>query len=154
MAKYWVIGSQATISSSYKGIAAFYAPATPLKRARCAEIIIGQTANPNSTDTYVQYDMSRQTTVGTATVLAAPPSDPADGAASTLASSNTTVEPTITASSSVFNEAVNQRGSFRWIESDENKMPVIPLTANNGFELRGQSSTYASSVTATLGFFE
>lgn len=154
MVKYWVPGSQSTISSSYKGLASVYAAATPLKRGRIAEIILGQTANPNSTDTYVQYDMSRNTTAGTSTAFTPNPSDPADSASSTIAGINHTVEPTVTASSSVFNEGVNQRGSFRWIESDENKMPVFPATANNGFELRGQSGTYASSVTCTLGFFE
>jgi hypothetical protein len=154
MAKYVVIGSQSTISSSYKGLAGAAATSGSLRRFRIAEIIIGQSANPNSTDTYVQYDCSRQTVAGTGTSFTPNAEDPADVAALFTALVNYTVEPTVTSNSSIFNVGISQRASFRWQEIDQSLMPVAPATAANGFELRGQSSTYASSVTGQLGIIE
>lgn len=156
MAKYMAPGNQATISSSYKTAVTVYATTGTgiLRRGKIAEIIIGQSANPNATDTYVQWDLSRQTAAGTATALVPPPVDPADVACGATAGVNATVEGTITASSSLFNEAINQRGSFRWQEIDELKMLTYPATAGNGFALRAQSSTYTGSVTGQVGFLE
>lgn len=156
MAKYWVPGNQGTVSSSYKTAAVVYATTGTgiLRRGKIAEIIIGQSGNPNATDTYVQWDMSRQTAAGTATAFTPNATDPADVACGATAGINATVEGTVTANSSVFNVGINQRGSMRWQEIDESKMPTYPATVANGFALRAQSSTYASSVTGELGFLE
>lgn len=154
MAKYMVPGNQATISSSYKTAAIATAAASTPRRGKIAEIIIGASANPNATDTYIQFDLSRQTAAGTTTAFTPNPVDPADAACSALGGVNATVEGTVTANSSVFNDAINQRGTLRWIETDESKMLIWPATASNGFALRAQSGTYTGSVTAQLGFLE
>lgn len=156
MSKYMVPGNQATLTSAYKSAAIVTATTGTgiLRRGRVAEIIIGQSANPNATDTYVQWDLSRCTTTGTATALTPVQVDPADVASGAAGGINATVEPTVTASSSMFNVGINQRGSMRWQEIDENKMPCWPATASNGVSLRGQSSTYTGSVTGQIGFFE
>ena len=154
MAKYMLPGNQATISSSYKTAALVTATSGSLKRVKIAEIIVGASANPNSTDTYIQFDLSRQTAVGTSTAFTPNQVDPADTAALATAGINSTAEGTITSNSSVFNDSINQRGTLRWQEPDESKMPIGPATAAAGFALRGQSSTYAGSVTGQLGFLE
>ena len=154
MAKYMVVGNQAVITSSYKTAAIATAAASSPRRGKVAEIIIGASANPGGTDTYIQFDMSRQTVAGTTTSVTPQAVDPADAACSALGGSNATAEGTITGGSSVFNDAINQRGTMRWIETDESKMLIWPATASNGFALRAQSSTYVGSVTAQIGFLE
>jgi len=154
MAKYMVVGNQATVSSSYKSAAVVTAGATAMRRGKVAEMILGASANPNATDTYLQFDLSRQTAIGTATSFTPNPVDPADTACTALGSVNATVEGTITANSSLFNDGMNQRGTLRWQEQDESKMLIYPATASVGFALRVQSSTYTGSVTAQIGFLE
>lgn len=154
MGYYAVPGNQATISSSYKTAAVVTATSGALRRGKIAEIMLGFSANPNATDTYGQFDLSRQTAVGTSTAFTPNATDPADVAALATAGVNATVEGTITANSSVFNEAVNQRGSVRWVASQESQMLIYPATAANGFALRCLSTTYTGSVTGQLTFME
>ena len=154
MAKYVVPGNQATVSSSYKTAATVYAGASATRRGKIAEILIGASANPNATDTYIQFDLSRVTAAGTVTAFTPNPVDPADAACSAVAGVNATAEPTVTSNSSLFNEAINQRGTLRWLESDESKMLTYPATSLAGFSLRAQSSTYVGSVTGLIGFLE
>ena len=154
MPKYAVPGNQGTISSSYKTGAVLTAATAGLRRIKVYDILVGASANPNSTDTYIQFDVSRQTAAGTATSFTPNPLDPADPAAFTVAGVNSTVEGTVTANSSLWNEAVNQRNSVRWIAADESQMLIGPATNLNGLALRAQSGTYAGSVTAQLNFLE
>jgi hypothetical protein len=154
MAKYMVIGNQSTLSSSYKTVATATAGATNMRRGKVVELILGASANPNATDTYIQFDLSRQTAIGTTTAFTPNPVDPADAACTALGGINATVEGTITANSSLFNDGMNQRGTLRWQEQDESKALIWPATASVGFALRAQSSTYAGSVTGQIGFLE
>jgi hypothetical protein len=154
MAKYMIPGNQAAVSASYKTAVIATAAASTPRRGKIVEIILGSATNPNATDTYIQFDLSRQTAAGTTTAFTPNPTDPADAACSALGGVNATAEGTITASSVVFNEGMNQRGSLRWQEQDESKMFIWPATASNGFALRAQSSTYTGAVTGQLGFLE
>jgi hypothetical protein len=155
MAKYEIAGNQGTISSSYKTAAVATAPASgSIRRGKVSEMRLGASANPNSTDTYIQFDLSRQTVAPTATAFTPNPTDPADAACSAIGAVNATVEGTITSSSSLFNQGMNQRGTILWAENDESKMLIWPATASNGLAIRAQSSTYTGSVTAQLGFLE
>src|SRR5258708_39658288 len=95
MGIYAVGGNQGTLSASYKGHVALIAPASAPKRIKIMEYKIGATGNPNATDTYFQFDISRlsQTTSLNGTAFTPNPVDPADAVAVRLADTNQTTEP-------------------------------------------------------------
>jgi hypothetical protein len=158
MGYYAVPGNQATIAATYKTAALVQTVTSgTARRIKVYEIMVGASANPNATDTYIQWDVSRITASGAGAYTSWTPTllDPADIAASTLAGINATAEATaITANSSLWNEGVNQRGSLRWVAAQESQYLIVPGALNNGLILRGLSTTYASSVTGQLTFQE
>jgi len=158
MAYYAVPGSQSAISSSYKTAALVQGATTgAVRRAKIFEIMVGQSGNPNATDTYVQWDVSRFTASGAGAYTAWTPTalDPADSAAVVQAGINSTTEQgTITANSSLWNVAVNQRGTLRWVASQESQYIVAPATASAGLLLRGLSTTYTGAATGQFTFQE
>jgi len=144
------------VSSSYK-TAALVSAATSgtARRGKVFEVMVGATANPNATDTYLQWDISRITASGAGAYTSWTPTslDPADAATNTLAGINATAEATtITANSSLWNVGVNQRGTLRWVAAQESQYMIWPATASNGLILRGLSTTYTSAVSAQLTF--
>lgn len=156
MPYYAIVGNQSTVSASYKTAAQGNASGAT-KRGKVFEILLGASANPNTTDTYLQWDVSRITATGAGAYTTWTPTslDPADGAAVSLAGINATAEATaITANSSLFNEGVNQRASVRWVAAQESQMLVWPAATSNGLILRALSSTYTSSVTGQMTFQE
>jgi hypothetical protein len=156
MATYAVGGSQSTIASSYKGVVATWCSAT-LKRHKWYEFVLGATANPNATDTYVQFDISRlaQTTSLAGTAFTPNPTDPADGTALTVAAVNETTEPaSALISSTLFNTGINQRATTRWIAAQESQYLIAPATTINGLYMRAQSSTYTASIDGQVSFLE
>lgn len=157
MANYAVPGLQ-TISTTYKTAALVQGATTgALRRAKVWDILLGQSANPNATDTYVQWDVSRFTASGAGAYTAWTPTalDPADSAGVVVAGVNATAEATtITANSSLFNLAINQRGSFRWQAPQESQSIIMPATASAGLTLRGLSSTYTGTATAQMTYQE
>jgi hypothetical protein len=145
------------VSASYKTAVLLSAAASTPRRGKVAEIIIGAIGNPNtSTDTYLQFDLSRLTTIAswTTTAFTPVPVDFADAACNTVAGVNASAEGSVTASSSMFNDGINQRGTFRWIETDESKMLIWPATANNGVALRVLSNAYTNGASGQIGFLE
>lgn len=153
-----VPGSQGTIAAGYKTAALIQGATTgTLKRGKVYELLLGQSANPNATDTPVQWDVSRTTASGAGAYTAWVPTalDPADSAAIVVAGINATAEATtFTANSSLFNIALNQRGSFRWVASQESQSLVLPATASAGLALRALSSTYTGSATGQMTYQE
>jgi hypothetical protein len=111
MAKYAIIGSQATVSGSYKTVLDVFATTGALRRGKIYDVLIGTNGTP--ADNYLQWDISRMTADGTGTAVTPQALDPADVAALATAKNNYSAEPTITASSSLFNVGVNQRASYR-----------------------------------------
>ena len=55
---------------------------------------------------------------------------------------------------SLFNTGINQRATTRWIAAQESQYLISPTTVQNGMEIRAQSSTYASTFDANVGFLE
>lgn len=153
-----VPGNQGTIATTYKTAALVQgATSGALKRAKIFEIMIGASANPNATDTYVQWDLSRFTATGAGAYTAWTPTalDPADSAAIVQTGINATAEATtFTANSSIWNVAVNQRGTLRWVASQESQYLVAPATASAGLSLRGLSTTYTGAATGQLTYQE
>lgn len=158
MPYYAIPGSQSAIASAYKTAALVQGATTgALKRSKIFEIMIGQSGNPNATDTYVQWDVSRFTASGAGAYTAWTPTalDPADSAAIAQAGINATAEATtFTANSSLWNVAVNQRGTMRWVASQESQSIVGPATASAGLALRGLSTTYTGAATAQFTYQE
>ena len=156
MPYYSVAGSQATISSTYKTAVRVNASGAT-KRGKIMEFTLGAASNPNATDTYVQWDISRITATGAGADTAATPAptDPADGAAVSVAGVNATAEASaITANSSMWNDGINQRATVRWTAAQESQALIFPALASNGLILRGQSSTFTTAVTAHTLFQE
>lgn len=153
-----VPGSHSVVAAAYKTAALVQGATTgALKRAKIFEIMIGEASNPNATDTYVQWDLSRFTASGAGAYTAWTPTsiDPADSAAIVVAGITATAEATtFTANSSVWNVAVNQRGSLRWVAAQESQSLVAPATASAGLALRGLSPTYTGATTGQLTYQE
>src|ERR1022692_2016153 len=145
MATYAVGGNQGTISNAYKGSVGTWTPTAGAKRHKWYEFVLGATANPNATDTYVQVDISRlsQTTSIIGTAFTPTPTDPADAAAVIVANVNITTEPSAALiASSLFNAGINQRATTRWIAAQESQYLIAPATGLNGLYLRATSSTF------------
>lgn len=144
-------GTQQAIAAAYKTIASATAETASLTSARIYDVLIGTDGTP--ADNFVAWDISKQTAVGTSTVVTAVPLDNSFRAAGTIAEVNYTGEGTITAASSVFFIGVNQRASYRWVAAPGSEL-VIPATDENGFALRAKSAAYTGTATGTMLFEE
>lgn len=157
MATYAVGGNQGTISSSYKGCVAVWAITATPKRTKWYELVIGATGNPNATDTYFQIDVSRlsQTTSIAGSAFTPAPTDPADGAAVSVALTAESTEPSAALiASSLLNFGLNQRNTTRWISSQESQYLIGPATGLNGLYLRALSNAYTSALATQLTYLE
>lgn len=145
-------GTPQSMSTSYKTIVGLAASsATQARRGQIYDIMIGADGTP--ADNALVWDVSRQTVAGTGTTATAVPLNPADAAYLGLSLANYTVEPTVTAASSLFNIAINQRASYRWVAAPGSEL-VYPATTANGLVLRCKSATYTSTVTGHVLFSE
>lgn len=156
MANYAVTNSNAgtpqSLSSSYKSLVGVNAASgTALRRIKVYDLLFGTTGTP--ADNYVTWDVSRMTAAGTGTSTTPTILDPADSAALTVATSNYTVEPTVTAASSLLNVGVNQRASYRWVAAPGSEL-VAPATNLAGFVVRALSGGYTGTASASMMFQE
>jgi hypothetical protein len=157
MATYAVGGSQGTISSSYKGCVATWAISATPKRIKWYEIILGATGNPNATDTYFQFDVSRlsQTTSIAGTAFTPNPTDAADGAAVTVALISETTEPSAALiANSLLNFGLNQRNTTRWVAPQESQYLIAPATGLSGLYARALSNAYTGALASQITFLE
>ena len=146
-------GTQQNLSSSYKTLASLTAAtgATTLRKAWIYDIMVGADGTP--ADNALTYKVDRQTTVGTGTAATASPLDAGDAAALITETVNNTVEPTVTSATQMFELAVNQRASYRWVAAPGGEL-VVPATNAAGIGLRAKSAAYTSTATGTLHFWE
>lgn len=155
MAKYstsnTLTGTQQNLSSSFKSLTSVVSSSATVRRQKVFDILVGTDGTP--ADQTITYDLSRQTSTGTGTAATPTALDPADAAALTNSWVNFTAEPTITATSSVFSIAVNQRASYRWVAAPGSEL-ISPATSLNGFALRAKSPGYTSTAVGTLLFEE
>ena len=151
MAKYAITGQLAAVSGSYKTVLDVFATSGALRRGKVFDVLIGTNGTP--ADNFLQWDISRMTADGTGTAVTPNPLDPADVAALATAKSNYSAEPTITASSSLFNVGVNQRASYRWVAAPGSEL-LFPATAGNGLALRALSGGYTGSATGDFMYEE
>ena len=125
-----------------------------LRRGRVYELLMGAASAPAATDTPIAYDVSRTSTSAASGTSYAPQClDPAEGQTpAALAFTGSTNG--VTAGSTVFSVALNQRNSQRWTAAQESQMLIWPATALNGFAFRALSPAYAASVKTGLYFEE
>ncbi len=126
-----------------------------LRRAFIYEFTVGASGTPHATDCEIVWDMSAVTAAGTPVVMTVSKLDSADAASGTVAGGNHSAQPTITANSSVFTLAANQRASYRWVVAPGGPGEiVIPATNLAGFVMRSKSSNYASTRICSFMFRE
>lgn len=123
-------------------------------RPKIFEFAAGLTTAPNSTDQQLEFALQRFTAAGTAaSAPVALPVDPGDVAALTTAGITHSVEPTYTATGILFDQAINQRGMFRWVAQPGFEL-MAPATVANGIGLKNVAITVAAVMLGTIMFFE
>lgn len=138
------------IASTYKTLLNLSSSAT-VRRIRIHEFVFGTVGTP--ADNAMQFDVSRTTTIGTGTAGVITPIDPADAAALSVSTINTTVEPTVTANSSLWMAGFNQRATHRWVAYPGQEL-VVPATSAAGIAFRALSPGYTGNASAQVEFVE
>jgi len=117
MAKYSLsndlAGTQQAVSSSYKTLQSLFATSSSERRGSVYDFSFGTNGTP--ADNYMEWNVARMTADGTGSATTPVKLDPADAAALATAKANYTAEGTVTAASSLFYMAANQRASYRWV---------------------------------------
>lgn len=151
MAKYsannLLAGTQQAVGATYKTLVGLSAATATLCRGKAYDVLIGTDGTP--ADNVLRWDISRQTAAGTGTSATPVPLDPADTASRSTCLVNDTVEPTVTASSSLFVVGINQRASYRWVAAPGSEL-VWPATNANGIVLRVLSPGYTGTATGEV----
>lgn len=143
-------GTQQATAATYVGsVIGMTSSSATLRRGKVYNVIVGTNGTP--ADNFMEWDISRVTTNSTATVVAAPPLDAADGAAVTNVTVNSSTHGTI-AVPNIWYFGANQRASYNWVAAPGSEL-VWPATSSNGFQLRQRSGGYTSTVGCTI-FFE
>lgn len=143
-------GTRQATASTYKTALTITAATATLTRALLFDLTVGTNGTP--ADNAMEFDVSRVTAVGTGTTVTANPLDTTIRASGSVATANHTVEPTVTAASSLLQFGMNQRASYRWVAAPNSEM-IIPAVNVAGLAVRFKSASYTGTVTAA-GLFE
>jgi len=131
----------------------FNTPATPTKRGRIYDILVGSVASP--ADQAANFAVNRTTAVGTEGSGFVPnnldPAGPAGDYDSGIGAFSG--EPTKTANKELLVFPLNQRATFRWVANQGSEL-LMAATQNNGACLQTKSSTSTQAHTATILFEE
>ena len=145
---------QATATTFISPLLVTGCPISVPRRGKLYDLLIGTNGTP--ADNFMEWDISRCTIVSTSvaggTLVAAPPLDPADAAATSIATVNSTGSATISVPN-LFYVGVNQRASYRWVAAPGSEL-VWPATSSNGLNLRTRSGGYTGTATGTWYFQE
>jgi hypothetical protein len=144
-------GTQQNATATYATQINLTAATATLTTSAVNDIEFGTAGTP--ADNYMEYDVSRSTTVGTGTSATPNPTNSAWRASGTVATVDLTAEPTVTANSSLLYIPVNQRASYRWVAVPTCEL-IIPATNTNGLAIRSRSASYTSKVGVTAFFTE
>lgn len=140
-------GTQQAQTTIYKTLVVVAGATTT--RAWVKEFVFGTDGTP--ADQAMDYDVSRTSANGTGTALTPNPLDLADAAYGGVCTGNNTVEPTVTAASSVWASGVNQRATIRWVAYPGMEL-VVPATASAGFCFRAKSPGYTGTAVGQVEF--
>ena len=143
-------GTQQAIAAAYKTLVALTAATATLNRGQLKDLFVGPDGTPAGTDGSIVYDVSRQTAAGTSTAATPNPNDPAASVTRAVGAVNFTAEGTITAASSLWGMALNQRASQRWV-ADPGAELVWPATNLAGLALRALSPVYTGNAFGKTG---
>jgi|SRR5208283_1878212 len=144
-------GTEQAITTTYKSqVSVTAATAGPVTRGRLTDVHVGPSGPPNATDCSIVYDISRCTTLGTGTAGTPVPIDNS-AACATVGTTCFTVEPTITANSSLWSLPLNQRSSIRIFFDQPLTWPAVNL---NGLIVRALSATTTGTVGVQVYFDE
>lgn len=139
-------GTQQAMTTTFKTLLDLVASSgTSLQRFKCHEFVFGTDGTP--ADNAMTFDVSRCTDEGTGTTVTPNKLDPADGAFLGLGKANHTVEPTVTATSSLWGAGMNQRATHRWVAFPGQEI-VVPATNLAGLVFRAKSPGYTGTATA------
>ena len=156
MALLAIQGAQNTLTTAYKTAMSAVCPASNMRRMKIFDINMAAQSAPASTDTNIQFDLSRISAAGTSTPFTLLYLDPADTYSTTIGGVNHSVEITLVAAgTSVFNIAMNQRAPYRWqTYLGSGAEIMMPATASNGFAFRALSAGYTGAAGGTIYFME
>jgi len=144
-------GTQQALATTYGGaILGLNAPVTAPRRGKVYDLLIGTNGTP--ADNFVEWDISRVTTSSTATIITPQALDPADAAATTVTTVNSSAAGTVSIQNILY-VGVNQRASYRWVAAPGSEL-VWPATSSNGFQLRARSGGYTGTATGDWMFQE
>jgi len=144
-------GTQQATASAYTGaILGVNAPTSGPRRGKIYDLLIGTNGTP--ADNYMEWDISRVTTSSTATIITPQALDPADAAATSVVTVNSSTHGTVSIQNILY-VGVNQRASYRWVAAPGSEL-VWPATSSNGFQLRQRSGGYTGTATGAWMFQE
>lgn len=146
-------GTQQSVATTPKTLLATYGSTTSPTRGKVYDLLIGTNGTP--ADNTTEWDIPRTTGTSSGGTTATPQAlDPADAAATSLITVNSTTEGTITANSDLFYVGINQRASYRWVAAPGSEL-VWPATSCNGLVLRVKSASgYTGTATGSWLFQE
>ena len=125
--------------------------ASAVQRGSVTRVTLSSSATP--ADNAIIWTFQRCTTTGTMTSVTPALRDTADGAADLLAGENATAEPTYTASTELFDNALNQRATLIVVYQEGHEI-TIPATANNGLGIKAAHASFTGNVEATVSWTE
>jgi hypothetical protein len=138
-------GTKQALAAAYKTLISLTAETATLCGGKLYDLILGAAGTP--ADNAVEIDVSRQTAVGTSTVVTANSLDPAQRAAGSISEANYTAEGTITANSGLLKFVLNQRASFRWQAVPGSEL-IWPAVDENGLAVRAKAAAYTGTYDA------
>ncbi len=121
------------------------------KRFKLYDFTVGHSGTP--ADNAILWVAGRSTTAGTHTDVPTMSLDQADGDAVATAGEDFSAEPTYTADSSFWEQAINQRASYRWVAAPGGEV-VVPNTADNGLGWLPSHASYNGNTEVTAHFTE
>lgn len=129
------------------------AAATPTRRARIYDILVGSVATP--ADQACKFTAARTTALGTPAATYTPNNlDPGGPAGECAAGQGVySGEPTYTSNKELLTFSLNQRATFRWVASPGSEL-VCAATQNNGIGTKSKSSTSTQAYEVTELFQE
>ena len=124
---------------------------TAAQRLWCHFFCLSSYATP--TDNSISWILQRYTAAGTSTGVTPVALDPADPASVGVAGENHTVEPTYTAATELFDNALNQRATLQLWTAPGAEF-VCPATAANGIGWQPLHASFTGVVETTASWTE
>jgi pyridoxal biosynthesis lyase PdxS len=142
--------AQQALTTTFKTLINLSSSAT-VRRIKVHEFVFGTDGTP--ADNAMTWDVSSTSAIGTGTSGVITKLDPADAAALSVSTINHTVEPTVTANSSLWAAPMNQRATHRWVAYPGQEL-VVPATSAAGLAFRAKSPGYTGTAVAQVEFVE